>query len=240
MIKTSQAIVLGVIKYSDSASIVKTISQNEGLSSYIVKGLQSKKNKKQPYFQPLSIVNIKYIQNLKGGLHHLNTIHWEYVYESIPFHLYKSSVVMFLAEFFNKCFNDDVEEPVFNWLKQSLIDFDTTEYHPGFHIELMAQTAQILGFMPHLNFSETTPYFHLMEGCFVPTNNPENIVLNKASSKAVYLLFKGTIFDKQKTNFNYKERKELLIALTKYFQLHLSSFDPPKSLAVLETVLSEK
>ena len=68
LIKT-KAIVLSSLKYSDTSLIVRCFTLEDGLKSYLLKGvLSAKKGKiKAAYFQPLTQLNIEASHNTKGN-----------------------------------------------------------------------------------------------------------------------------------------------------------------------------
>ena len=62
---TTKAIVLSSLKYSDSSLIVKCFTEEDGLKSYMLRGiLKSKKGKlKAAYFQPLTLLKLEASSN---------------------------------------------------------------------------------------------------------------------------------------------------------------------------------
>lgn len=57
----NRAIVLQSLRYGDNSMIVKILTENSGLQSYIVKGILNKKSKIRPaLFQNMTLVDIVY------------------------------------------------------------------------------------------------------------------------------------------------------------------------------------
>ena len=97
---TTKAIVLSTLKYSDSSLIVKCYTQDEGLKSYLIRGvLKAKKGGvKIAYFQPLTQLNIEANHSKKGTLNSIKEVQISYPYKTIYKDIIKQSVVLFLSE----------------------------------------------------------------------------------------------------------------------------------------------
>ena len=65
----SRAIVLNKINYSETSLILKIYTEQEGLLSFIVKGIRGKKGKlRMAQFQALNLLEIDYKQTGKSDL----------------------------------------------------------------------------------------------------------------------------------------------------------------------------
>ena len=82
---TTKAIVFSTIKYGDSSLIVKCFTQEEGVKTYMIRGvLKSKKGKlKAAYFQPLTPLLLVASHNNKGKLNSIKEAQVYYSFESI-------------------------------------------------------------------------------------------------------------------------------------------------------------
>ena len=70
MIISTTGIVLNKFRYKDTSLIVRVITRDAGLCSFIVRVGNGKKKKNIfNYFQPLSIIEIEYDSNNKRDLH---------------------------------------------------------------------------------------------------------------------------------------------------------------------------
>ena len=95
---STNAIVLSSLKFGDTSLIVKCFTQQEGLKSYLVRGvLKPKKGGlKVAYFQPLTQLKIIANHNTKGTLHTIKEIQ---VYNSYQF-MYQDVVKQSITFFF--------------------------------------------------------------------------------------------------------------------------------------------
>jgi DNA repair protein RecO (recombination protein O) len=96
MLFTTKGIVLHHFKYSEKSVIAKVYTEKFGLQSYILNGVRSTKSKnKAVYLQPLSLVEISANHKENKGLQQVKNIQLAEVYESIPFNIGKTSIVLF-------------------------------------------------------------------------------------------------------------------------------------------------
>ena len=75
-IVNTKAIVLNSLKYGDTSLIVRCFTLNEGIKTYLIRGvLKAKKGKiKAAYFQPLTQLKIEANHNNKGNLNSLKEV----------------------------------------------------------------------------------------------------------------------------------------------------------------------
>ena len=97
---TTKAIVLSSLKYSDTSLIVKCYTEQEGIKSYIIKGiLKAKKGGiKVAYFQPLTQLILVANHSSKSSLNTLKEVQILNPYKTIYRDIVKQSVVLFLSE----------------------------------------------------------------------------------------------------------------------------------------------
>jgi len=100
LIIATNAIVLSSLKFGDSSLIVKCFTLQDGLKSYLVRGvLKSKKGGlKVAYFQPLTQLKIVANHNAKNTLNSFKEIQVFNSYQSIYQDIVKQSIAFFLSE----------------------------------------------------------------------------------------------------------------------------------------------
>ncbi len=241
MLHKTSGILLHTIKYSETSLIVKIISPDFGVKSYIVNGVRSKKSKfKAALFQPLALVDMVVSNTDTDKLQRISEINILYPYIDIPYNIIKSSIALFLNEILYKAIKEQhSNENLFEFIKNSLqlLDLDH-ENCSNFHVFFMIQLSRYLGFFPDGNYSDTTPVFDLQEGRFVNNlpNHPH--YLNMVQSSLIYEFIKvqyGTI---HLLKIDRNHRKQLLQSLIIYYQLHIPSFGEIKSYEILEQVIA--
>lgn len=236
-IVTTKAIVLSALKYSDSSLIVKCYTQEEGLKTYLIRGiLKAKKGGlKVAYFQPLTQLNIQASHNTKGNLNSIKEVQITYPYKSIYKDIVKQSVVLFLSEILSNSIQEEEEnKPLFEYLENALIWLDAHDKIANFHLLFLLNLTRFLGFYPDVSDNEG---FDLLEGNFTNLTSQKNVISGPNFYQFKKLL--GIDFDGiEQVSFNKSERQVVLQIIIRYFELHLGGFRKPKSLQILETVFS--
>ncbi|MDY2586345.1 DNA repair protein RecO [Winogradskyella aquimaris] len=237
MLTKNQAIVLSKLKYRDNDLIVKCYTQERGIVSYILRGaVKSKKgNNKTVYFQELSQLYLEENFKPNRSLQNIKDIKFSYIYTSVHTNVFKSAIVIFLAEVLSNALKEEEKnESLFEYLEVTLQYLDGAEHYSNFHLLFLLKLTRYLGFQPE-NQNTDYPYFNLESGVFEVNNNGfysisgHNLTLLKR--------FLGINFDDLLTvKINAKQRHEFLNMLLYYFELHLEGFKKPKSLQVLNEV----
>ena len=236
---TTNAIVLSSLKYGDTSLIVKCFTLEDGLRSYMIRGvLKSKKGKlKAAYFQPLTQLKIEAKHNNKNALNSIKEAQVIHPYENIYTSVIKQSIVLFLSEILSNIIKEEEKnETLYQYIETSLIWLDTHDTIANFHLLFLLNLSKFLGFYPDVSASYK-PAFNLLEGRFTDAE------YEKLSIKGIELiLFKkllGIKFDAINTIlYNKNERQIILRTIIQYFELHLEGFKKPKSLDILETVFN--
>lgn len=238
LLKT-KAIVLSSLKYGDTSLIVRCFTLEDGLKSYLLKGvLSAKKGKiKAAYFQPLTQLNIEANHNNKSTLNSIREVHIVNPYQHIYTNIFKQTIVLFLSEILSSTIQEEESNKgLFSFLETSFIWLDTNDKTSNFHLLFLINLTRFLGFYPDTS-KINYPYFNLMDGNFTESATAKEVAFGENLGHFKRLL--GTNFDSVETiKFNQQERQQVLQIIIRYFELHLDGFRPPKSLKVLETVFN--
>jgi len=236
---TTKAIVLSTLKYSDSSLIVKSYTQEEGLKSYLIRGiLKAKKGGlKIAYFQPLNQLNIVASHRNKGSLNTIKEAQISYPYKTIYKNIIKQSVVLFLSEVLSYSIKEEEKNnALFEYIETGLVWLDLHDKVANFHLLFLLNLTRFLGFYPDLTEKEKIG-FDLLEGNFTDVTSQKNVIYGNNFYQFKKLL--GINFDSiENVSFNKQERQIVLKIIIQYFELHLDGFKKPKSLQILETVFS--
>ena len=236
---TTKAIVLSTLKYSDSSLIVKSYTQEEGLKSYLIRGiLKAKKGGlKIAYFQPLNQLNIVASHRNKGSLNTIKEAQISYPYKTIYKNIIKQSVVLFLSEVLSYSIKEEEKNnALFEYIETGLVWLDLHDKVANFHLLFLLNLTRFLGFYPDLTEKEKIG-FDLLEGNFTNVTSQKNVIYGNNFYQFKKLL--GINFDSiENVSFNKQERQIVLKIIIQYFELHLDGFKKPKSLQILETVFS--
>lgn len=238
MLTNSEAIILGYINYSETSIILKTYTRGFGFKSFIIRGIRTKKKKKITLgqLQPLNILDIEF-NNKNSELSYLKTIRIIEPYNSINDDIIKINICLFLAEFLSKILKIDLKnEPLFEFIKQSLLWFDNSSKSSNFHLLFILKLSDYLGIMPK-HSSEESLYFDIENGIFTNTPMSNNYIKDRVVKDLKDIL--GIKFDYNNeilTNIN--QRKDMLNFLISYYEYHVPGFKRPKSVDILNEVFS--
>ncbi len=236
---TTKEIVLSSLKYSDTSLIVKCYTEQEGIKSYIIKGiLKAKKGGiKVAYFQPLTQLILVANHSSKSSLNTLKEVQILNPYKTIYRDIVKQSVVLFMSEVFsNSIQEEEKNEDFYTYLEAGLIWLDAHDKIANFHLLFLLNAAHFLGFYPNTTVS-TLLGFDLLNGNFSEPTGHKNIISGNEFYQFKKLL--GITFDTiEDVSFSKNERQLVLQIIIRYFELHLDGFRKPKSLQILEAVFN--
>jgi DNA repair protein RecO (recombination protein O) len=239
MLINTNAIVLSKLRYADNDLIVKCYTQELGILSFLLRGvLKSKKgHSKTAYFQLLSQLQLVIVHKDNRTLHNIKETKLNYLYTSLHSHVYKSAVVMFLAEVLSNTLNEEEQnESLYHFLETTLCWLDTQTDYSNFHLLFLLKLTKYLGFYPELKNLDYN-FFNLLDGTFEATPSNKYSISNENLTLLKLLL--GTKFDALSTiKISSAQRQSFLNMMLLYFELHLGSFKTPKSLQILNQVFN--
>ena len=133
----TKAIVLSSLKYSDSSLIVKCYTEEEGIKSYLVRGvLKSKKGGiKVAYFQSLTQLQLVANHNHRNTLNSIKELQVLNPYKTIYKDIVKQSIFLFLAEMLTNSIQEEEEnKALYSYLETSLLWIDSHHKIANFHL----------------------------------------------------------------------------------------------------------
>lgn len=236
MLQKTEGIVIHTLQYSDTSIIAKIYTADFGLLSFMIKGTRGKKSaNKAVLFQPLTLLALdiyyqenKNLQTIKETRLLLNPV-------GIYGNIYKTAVVLFLAELLQKLLRENDSNPeLFKVLKKKITLLNNEELDVDFHLRFLITIANELGYVPFNNYSPDEPIFSIQEGKFVSSNlgHTGAYFLSVHDSLNLHTLISGEVM-----KLHREERRSLLGELIKYFQFHNPGMHAIKSVAVLNEVL---
>ena len=240
MIISSSAIILSKIRYGDNDLIIKCLTNNYGIMSFLVRNVSiSKKSKnKFAYFQLLSVLELEIDYKLNRSLQYIKEIKIKYNFNSLHTNIVKSSVIMFISEILSSILNQESEDiELYNFIENSIIWYDKENSNTSFYLIFLMRITHYLGFYPE-PINDTFNFFDLKEGIYKKYKTNEYCITEENLSLFKSIL--GIKFDKSVLPvFNKQEKMLILNSILKYYKLHIDGFKEPKSLAVLNQIFSE-
>jgi DNA repair protein RecO (recombination protein O) len=243
MYLSTRGIVFRQTKYSDTSLVVKILTEEAGLGSYIIKGARGPKAKiKASLFQHLNLLDLEVSHNEKSDLQHIREVRVAHPYQDIPVDIRKSSILLFLNELLYKSIQEEaVNAALFQFIYSHLVLLDeTTESLANFHLFFAVHLTRYLGFFPQGDYKDEHTVFDMEEGQFagIEPLPAENFITGQAC------LWLSQIIKIQSEKFYTlqipaRERQGLLEKVLRYYQLHLPLTGEFKSHTVLHEVLQK-
>lgn len=241
MLRKTRGIILQVIKYAETSVVAKVYTEEFGMQSYLINGVRKPKSKfNNNIFQPLSMVDLVVYHKSGHGLKKISDISCNPQFNSIPYDVVKSSVVLFMNEVIYRSIREEEKNSsLFEFLYNSIRILDLQSIDgSAFHLYFMVQLTRYLGFFPNGTYYEDESVFNLQEGNFqrgVP-NHP--YFLNNQLTKYFYCLMNSTFENYHFIELNYQQKNEMLTALVTYFELHHTHGSNLKSHHVLHEIMN--
>lgn len=237
-IKT-KAIVLQSIKYGDSSLIVKMLTEESGVQSFMVKGVFGKKSKmKAALFQNMTLLDI--VADLSDdSLGFIREISLPYCYKSIASDIRKSTIIIFVSELLSKSISENESDTnLFNFIYNSMLWLDeVTSDYANFPIVFATQLSRYLGFFPNTDTYYEDSCFDLLDGNFKTTENDIYQIDSDLSRCFYNICTQPTESDRLKFIPNNATRRKLLEAIVTYYKLHADNVRDIKSYEILRTLL---
>jgi len=210
-----------------------------GLVSYIVKGVRNARSSfKAALLRPLTLLEMDVTHRENKGLQNIKEYKRAYNYRSLPFDTVKSSIALFILEVISKSLKEhDAHEDMFQFVYDCFCHLDDIEImNNDFHLQFLIHYAAYLGFAPHGEYSEDTPYFDMQEGTFIAQNSTNKLILDKGNSELISFLVSNSVTEPLPVRLNRRSRHDMLHHLLRYYSLHLEGFTGLRSPEVLEMI----
>ena len=237
---TIQGIVLQSIRYGDTSLIVKVFTRSLGLRSYMVKGAFNHNAKSRAaLFQNLHLIN--YVETgkpNKSSLGYMKDVQLSTVYQSIPFEMHKSAILMYVSELLSKTLTEQEQnEPLYDFIERSLLWLDLVHQdYANFPLFFTLELTRHLGFYPKTNH-EAGYCFDMMEGSFAHDYPLHPYYLDKEDAQLLSQLLNAGIDETCHIPLNVNQRRALLDGLIVFMRLHAPVMNDFHSHEVLKTVL---
>ena len=237
---TIQGIVLQSIRYGDTSLIVKVFTRNLGLRSYMVKGAFNRNSKSRgALFQNLHLINyVEAGKPNKSSLGYLKDVQLTTVYQSIPFEMNKSAILMYVSELLSKTLTEQEQnEPLYDFIERSMLWLDLVhQNYANFPLFFTMELTRYLGFYPKANH-EPGYCFDMMEGSFAHNYPLHPYYLDKEDAQLLSQLINAGIDEACHIPLNASQRRALLDGLIVFMRLHAPVMNDFHSHEVLKTVL---
>lgn len=237
IVKT-RAIVLHSIKYGDNSLIVKMLTEEEGLQSFMVKNVFGKKSKmKAALFQNMTLLDIV-SESGNGSLSFIKELSLAHYYKDISTNIKKSTIIFFISELLSKTITEsETDTALFDFIFNSMIWLDEAENdYVNFPIFFAIRLSAYLGFFPNIDTYSEGSCFDLLDGNFKKNQN-DIYQMEPELSRAFYDISASQQLSNSATqHLSLKERRKLLEHISTYYKLHVEDMRELSSYEILKTV----
>lgn len=235
VVKTT-GVVLSHVKYRETSAVVRILTRQMGLQSYIVNGVRGQKRKDLlPLLSPLTIIELESQYRPRATLQRLKESHVCRPFNSIPFDPSKRAIVMFITELLTKSLHENgPDEQLFDFVVASAVALD--EGLAGlcnFHIFFMFRLTSLLGFAPDMSQPEL-PVFDLAEGAFSHSSFWTQNALSGHEKHLWLRLGAATLETLPELASSRTERQHFIDILLRYYQMHIPQFGQLQSHQILQ------
>ena len=240
MLLKTRGIVLSYLKYRETSIIARVYTERLGVQTYIVNSVRKAKPPGRiALFQPFTLLElVAYVARNSGGLTRLAEFRCAEPFQTLPYEVAKSSVVLFLSEVVGRAVREEEEnEPLFAFLHDSIQAFDQqTAGSENFALVFLLQLATYLGFGVSAGGELTDQV--IMAGHASTTQGATGPAMLRLHEFDGYL--NELLRDPASSTIpNGRVRNELLHVLIRYYQLHVEQMGEIRSLDILSQVLAE-
>ena len=232
--------VLQNIRYGETSLVVRMYTLNNGLQSYMVKGVRGKaSSNRAALFQPMTFLSfVQYGKPSANGLLFLKDVELDYVYQSIPFVMNKSAILIYLSELLSRTLTQqERNDGLYGFVSQSVHWLDLVESgYANFPLFFTLELSRFLGFYPQANY-HTRAYFDMMEGCFVGSKPVHPYCFEQAESAVLSRLLNCGIDSLPSMVMTGVQRNVLLDGVLTFMRLHAPVLKGLQSHEVLKEVL---
>jgi len=240
MLTTTSGFVLRKIPYTGSSVILHVYTKRHGLMAFMVRGGTKKgSSTRTTSLQALTLVEITFLYREKNQMQTASTISLSSGYAPGNDHPGAIPISLFLAEMLYKSLREESgDEELFEFIVNALNYFNGSDFSPDFHLIFLMKMTRYLGFMPDPEQEENCPYFDLLNGIFVVSQDASLHTMDEAESVSFCLLIKAEFANR--LSISNVQRRKLLTRLIEYYQLHLEGLGDIKSLPILIEVFSAR
>lgn len=236
----SQGFVLQSIRYGDTSLIVKIFTLENGLQTFMVKGVRGKTSKNRAaFFQPMTF--LQFVQNnksVKDGIGYIKDVELSYFYRTATTNLYKSAILIYLSDLLSHTLTQqERNETLYHFVFHSVEWLDLVETgYANFPLYFTLELSRFLGFYPQSNYREHA-LFDMMEGQFVMTPPIHPYYLDESNSRCLSCMLNLGINELSSVPMTGVQRNALIDGILTFMRLHAPVLKSLQSHEVLKEVL---
>lgn len=230
------AIVIDIVKYSDSRNVVTLYSRQLGRISTISSAGNTKAGRaRNALLRPLSIITADINMNPTRDLQHLGQISPLSIWHDIYYNPYKTAVAIYITEFLNRYLKESAPDPLtFDFIARALEKFDSAVAGvANFHIAFLIKFMEPAGISPDISGIEEGDWFDLREGTPTADKPLHNDLLTPAQTSLLPKIMRMNFDNMHCFKFSAAERRECLNIILNYYAMFFPGVNNLKSSQIL-------
>lgn len=218
---------LSYIKYGENDAVLYCFTEEDGFQSYFLRGIYTKKNKKKALLLPLSKLSFSVLPVRGNGIQTVSK--FELVKSNdIYTDIRSNTVVFFVSDFLNKNLrHESKNHALFMCLEEFTDELEARNYHS--HFIFLIKVLKIQGVAPLYGSNE---FLDPETGTFA--SEPSHQLFNREIST----LWKHILSSEHpySTKIPARYRKDFLDSILVYYHYHITDFEIPVSLEVIQQI----
>ncbi len=234
MLTETELIVLSGVKYTDSASIINTYSEQLGsLSFKVIRSHSRKRGRANALFTPLSIVQTTFNYYPTRAIQvagELQIIHRPLITTIDP---NANAVGLFLTDFLTRLLRNSATDPqLYRYLRAELLGFESLGNRgvSSFHLRMLCGVLHFLGILPAIEKYRKGYILDFDSGTFRPQYSCQEQPRALASELLIQFI---TEVSPEELTLDREERNALLALLLDYIGYHFPEIGIMKSPDIL-------
>jgi DNA repair protein RecO (recombination protein O) len=230
LIKT-RAIALHYVKYGESSIIACLYTEKLGRLSCIVSSMHKKKSSfPASYFLPLTLLEMDLYHKPKREVQRIKEMNCLMHFNTIPFHIEKSTIALFISELLYKTLREEEANPaLFDFLFNAVQLLDIKEEGScNFHLAFLLHYMKYLGIFPFQQEKERL------------TESQQDFILpfdaGVDEKEGLNQLMHSSLGQLEKIRITNKTRSFLLDRIIEFYLYHLDQMAEIRSIQVLKEV----
>lgn len=241
-----KALVLSVVRHSDTTHIITLYSRQHGRMAVAIPAAAGKRNRSNPPLMPLSVITGELSPRPTAGLHRLRQYSLLIPMMSLHLDPLKTTVSLFLAEFLTHLLREQVADTqMWNYIITALECFDK-EDNPqraaNFHIVFLWHLLSRTGIMPDTGsydaLTSLPQWLDMRTGTYTTQRPAHSDVVTPRFAHLPLILARINFRNSSVLSLSGEQRYSLLQALIHYYSVHLPGFGNLKSHHILRDVFS--
>ena len=223
MLVKSEGCPLHHIKYRDNGLIVYTYTRDFGFQTLLVQGVRRKKGTGNPsIYQPLFLLDIDFYYHQSQDIHRIKEARLHTAYHAIPFNVYKSSMVLFLAEILYKCLRtQEISPALYDFISHAMQILDKMDTGTSnFHLVFLIKLSRHLGFYPNPTDAHGIHCFDLRDGIFRKAYPNHPCYMPEKYASILLDLLSVDFNSMDRLPMNQTDRNVMVEHILEYYQLH--------------------